>query len=140
MVTQILPSVFEYQTETVLEVAIRGASERFGGYMKNITFIKNVAELESLEVGRLVEVDMIGPMVFEGKINGKYAFMTRTAPGTDEISTDKIYSLRGEKPYMTRKGVGLLDFKKWSGQEIYSRFTESKLFAEKSKLLEVVGQ
>ena len=72
MVTQILPSVFEYQTETVLEVAIRGASERFGGYMKNITFIKNVAELESLEVGRLVEVDMIGPMVFEGKINGKY--------------------------------------------------------------------
>lgn len=108
-------------------------------YLRNITFIEDISELESLSVGTLVEVETLGPMVYEGKIGERYAFMNRRLPGgTGEINTRFINSFRGERPFITRNGKGVLDFRRWAQTAVYC--PQDPIFQEKLKLLEAVGQ
>ena len=79
--------------------------------LKNGVFIKDISELETLSPGKIVHTEYLGSVVFEGREGEFYNLLTDTF-GSRNPSKDFLYSFRGERPFLSRNGKGLLDFMK----------------------------
>jgi|APSaa5957512622_1039677.scaffolds.fasta_scaffold131573_2 hypothetical protein len=85
-------------------------------------FIEDVSELDTPRyVGKAVETQYLGAAVFNGKTDdGKYIILSRAGP-MQNASSMILTEFRGETPFLTRDGEGLLDFMSLRDFDVYSR-------------------
>jgi hypothetical protein len=102
---------------------------------RNIVFIEDIAQLDKTPVGSIVALEY-GDLVYTGKRDNSYLFITRRTPGTAELNVNLISQFRGTNPFITRDGRGLLDFQSLRNEEVCFAYRHP----EKVRMLEAVGE